>query len=85
MKYKKIKIGKKLVLEHRIIVENFIGRVLTNEEKIHHIDSNKENNKISNLMVFPNQNEHKKFENQVRQFGWTEPLKKRVRKRWKDL
>jgi len=85
MKYKKIKIGKKLVPEHKIVVENFLGRVLTSEEKIHHINSIKTDNRIENLMLFNNQAEHKKFENQVRQFGWTEPLKKRVRKRWKDL
>lgn len=39
------------VLEHRIVVENDIGRLLTKVEVVHHIDGNKKNNDISNLEV----------------------------------
>jgi hypothetical protein len=37
------------VLEHRIVVENEIGRILNSNEVVHHRDGNKKNNKISNL------------------------------------
>lgn len=39
------------VLLHRVIVENHIGRVLTNDEIVHHKDENKSNNDISNLEI----------------------------------
>ena len=37
------------VLLHRIIMENYLKRVLENNEVVHHIDYNKLNNKLSNL------------------------------------
>lgn len=49
--YKAIKIGNKYILEHRIIMEENIGRKLTRREQVHHIDGNKLNNDISNLDI----------------------------------
>jgi len=43
-------IGKRTRL-HRKIVENFIGRELMEEEIIHHIDGDKQNNNIENLKI----------------------------------
>ena len=37
------------VLEHRVVMENSLGRLLTEEEIVHHIDENKKNNILSNL------------------------------------
>jgi hypothetical protein len=37
------------VLEHRVIMENSINRLLTNKEIVHHKDGNKKNNLLSNL------------------------------------
>lgn len=39
------------VLHHRVIMENFLCRVLTDEEEVHHKDLDSRNNDISNLMV----------------------------------
>lgn len=50
------------VREHRLIMEKYLGRHLTKKEVIHHIDGNKNNNNISNLMLFPNHSEHMKYE-----------------------
>lgn len=36
-------------------------------------------------MIFPNQKEHIKFHTKLKQFGWTEPLKRQVRERWKEF
>lgn len=51
------------VLEHRVVMENFVGRYLTREEIVHHIDENKHNNDISNLRLmsgYEHVNLHKK-------------------------
>lgn len=50
------------VREHRLVMEAYIGRYLTVEEVVHHIDGNKQNNHITNLMLFKNHSEHKKYE-----------------------
>lgn len=45
---------------HRIIAEQYLGRPLTADEVIHHIDEDKHNNDPSNLAVLPNQTYHNK-------------------------
>jgi len=44
--------------EHRMIIENELGRFLSKEEVIHHIDMVKNNNKLDNLDLFKNNKEH---------------------------
>lgn len=39
------------VLEHRIVMENKIGRLLTKKEIVHHKDENKKNNISNNLKI----------------------------------
>lgn len=39
------------VLEHRVVVENHLGRLLNCDEVVHHKDGNKKNNDINNLEV----------------------------------
>lgn len=48
------------VLYHRVVVENFIGRLLTKDEVVHHKDGNKHNNSIDNLDVLTS-SEHAKL------------------------
>ena len=43
---------------HRVVAEATLGRPLTEDEVVHHIDSNKQNNHPANLAVFPNQATH---------------------------
>ncbi len=49
------------VLEHRVIMEKYIGRNILPEEVIHHIDKNPRNNRIENLILFKNASEHIKY------------------------
>lgn len=49
------------VFEHRIVMEKHIGRHLYKSEIIHHIDGDRSNNHISNLMLLPNLAAHNKF------------------------
>ena len=46
------------VLEHRLIMEQHLGRYLTEEEVVHHVDGNPSNNDIENLRLFANQSDH---------------------------
>lgn len=50
------------VREHRLVMEAHIGRYLTPEEVIHHINKDKQDNRIENLMLFPNHSEHVTYE-----------------------
>ena len=49
------------VLEHRIVMEQKLGRFLESNEVVHHIDANKQNNHPDNLIVL-SQSEHCKKE-----------------------
>jgi hypothetical protein len=56
-------------LEHRIVMEKYLGRrlegkCLKDREVVHHIDGNRQNNSINNLMLFPNNTAHLNYERQ---------------------
>jgi len=60
-KYRKIKIADKITKdEHRLIMENFLGRKLEFNEVVHHIDGNGKNNSLSNLKIM-SRKEHSKL------------------------
>jgi hypothetical protein len=80
-----VKCGLDYVTEHQLVVENKIKRMLVKGETVHHIDGNKLNNELNNLMLFKSQNEHKSFENKIRQFGLTNPIKRVIENRWKEF
>jgi len=58
--YIRIRINGKRVLEHRYIMEQFIGRQLKSNEHVHHINHNKSDNRIENLQIM-NPSEHVKL------------------------
>jgi len=49
------------VYEHRVVMETKLGRYLKKEERIHHINGDRTDNRIENLMLFENDSEHAKF------------------------
>lgn len=59
--YKLIRRKGKYFREHRIIVEEIIGRPLTRKESVHHINEIKTNNNPSNLIAFTSESAHQRF------------------------
>lgn len=72
------------VYEHRLNIEKKLGRYLKKSEVIHHIDEDKSNNEIDNLMPFKTQKLHAKFHTKIRQFGITQPIKTQIKNRWNE-
>ncbi len=60
-KYKAKKINGKTKQVHRLVMEEHLGRELKSSEVVHHIDKDKSNNKLSNLVLFSTQSEHTKY------------------------
>lgn len=61
-----LKSSTKYILEHRLIMEQHLGRYLEPSEVIHHVDGNPSNNSIDNLRLHSNQSAHIKTEHHHR-------------------
>ena len=54
---------KDYLFEHQLIISTYMGNINIDEFTVHHIDKNRENNSISNLIAFKTNNDHKRFHN----------------------
>jgi len=48
------------VVEHRLVMERHIGRLLEPTEEVHHRDGNRSNNDISNLVLLKSTGDHRR-------------------------
>lgn len=83
--YIKIFVNGGWILEHRHVVEQFTKRKLDKQEVIHHLNENRVDNRIGNLMVFKSNSAHQSFHNKIRQFGMTTPIVRQIDNRWDEF
>lgn len=57
------------VFEHIVVMERYLGRSIISPEVIHHIDHNRGNNDIKNLMLFPDHSSHMAYHKKENQLG----------------
>jgi len=67
--------SKGYVREHRLVVEEILGRYLFKGEIIHHINNIITDNRPQNLYLFSSNSEHSRYHNAVR-FKGAKPIKK---------
>jgi len=60
--YLKVWRGDKLVYQHKVVMEDHLGRALRPGEVIHHINGNGHDNRIENLMLFDSHSAHMRAE-----------------------
>lgn len=57
------------VTEHRLVVEEAIGRYLTTDENVHHINMRKHDNRIENLALVSSSRDHHRLHKYIERVG----------------
>jgi hypothetical protein len=74
------------IFEHRLVMEESLGRFLAPDEVVHHINGVKDDNRIENLQLFENNAAHLAVDLKGRCPKWSDEGKERIRealrRRW---
>jgi len=49
------------VKRSRLVMAQYLNRLLTSNEEVHHKDGNRNNDDISNMILFPSRSEHQRY------------------------
>lgn len=73
--YITLSINGQIIREHRYIIELYLGRHLTAEEYVHHIDFVKTNNTLENLFLFKREGNtiHQMYHGYIKNSGYLSP------------
>lgn len=63
-----LNIDSKVIVEYRYIVENILGRKLSESETVHHINGDRADNRIENLYLFKTESEHQQYHQLLSRF-----------------
>lgn len=74
--YKKLVICGRVILEHRLVMENHVGRPLEKKDHVHHINGNKLDNRIDNLIILKT-SEHRALHNHNNSLSWNKERKQK--------
>jgi len=66
------------VLEHRLVMEAYLGRYLSSKEVVHHRNGHKTDNRLENLELFESNGEHLRSTLAGRCPKWSEAGKRRL-------
>jgi len=68
------------VAEHRLVMEEKLGRLLSRKEVVHHKNTKRKDNRLSNLELYPTNGDHLRDELSGRCPNWTEDGLLRIQK-----
>lgn len=57
---------RRFIMEHRLVMERMIGRLLRPEERVHHINGDRADNRPENLRLYASHSEHMRVEHPER-------------------